>query len=101
MSARLLGTYEGNGASVAEWAWMPAGYVLAVHLEAPRPLWRRVDPAATGLGRDLQLVARKEDWPNTSAHWRHRFGFGVGNRLNGAICHVAASTSYTVPTIYA
>lgn len=102
MSARLLGTHERTGATLAEWAYVPSGYLIAVHLEAPRPLMRRVDPAATGLGRGLQLVARMEEWPNASAHWRHRFGYGAANRLNGVIYQVGGSdTTYDIPSGYA
>lgn len=100
MSARLLGTHIEAGCHIAEWAWVPAGYMLGIHLDAPRPLMMRVDPAATGLGRGLQLVARKEDWPNTNNHWRHRFGVGAGNRLNGVCLQLVASTTYTTPAAY-
>jgi hypothetical protein len=102
MSAKLLGTHGDAGCDIAEWAWIPSGYLIAVHRGAARPLMRRVDPAATGLGRDLQLVTRKADWPNSSAHWRHRFGFGCGNRLNGVVMFTAAGdTTYDIPSIYA
>jgi hypothetical protein len=61
----------------------------------------RVDPADTGLGMGLQLVAEDERYPIKSAHYRNRFGYGVRNRLNGVVVQLVASTSYTIPTIYA
>jgi hypothetical protein len=75
--------------------------MLAVHLEAPAPVIKRVDPAATGLGRGLQLVAEDESFPFTASFWRHRFGFGVGNRLNGVVMELGTGGTYTVPAAYA
>lgn len=96
---RILG--RASGSWVVQWRWMPANYLLSIHLGMPGPLKRRVDPAGTGLGRGLQLVGRDIDYPLESAFWRHRFGFGVGNRLNGFAQQLVASTSYTTPTAFA
>lgn len=90
-----------SGSWVSRWRWIPATYMLSVHLEAPAPLKMRVDPASTGLGMGLQLVAQDERYPFRMAHWRHRFGFGVGNRLNGVVQELATGGSYTTPTAYA
>jgi hypothetical protein len=96
---RILGRC--SGVWVVEWRWIPATYMLGIHLDMPKPLKRRVDPADTGLGRDLQLVAETDSvYPMQVAHWEHRFGFGVGNRLNGIAYEVAAGGSYTIPTAY-
>lgn len=89
-----------NGAWAVEWAWCPAAYMLGIHLEAPRPLLQRIDPADTGLGVGLQLVGGDEAYPFNEAFWRNRFGFGVGNRLNGVVMELAAGGSYTIPTGY-
>lgn len=90
-----------SGTWVSEWRWMPANYQLGLHLEAPPPLKMRVDPAGTGLGRGLQLVAKQMDTPIESAHWRHRFGFGVGNRLNGVVMELGTGGTYSIPAAYA
>lgn len=91
-----------SGVWVVQWRWIPAGYMLGVHLEAPAPLKRRVDPAVTGLPRGLALVSDVTgDYPFREAHWRARFGFGVGNRLNGVCMELANGGTYTIPTAYA
>ena len=89
-----------NGVWVFEWRWMPASYMFGIHLDAPRPLKMRVDPAETGLGTGLQLVATDETYPLSSAHYRHRFGFGCGNRLNGVALELGTGGTYTVPSSY-
>jgi hypothetical protein len=95
---RIIGYVD--GAYISEWRWMPAEYLFGVYMDAPAPLKMRVDPADTGLGQGLQLVAEDERYPIHSAHYRNRFGFGVGNRLNGVMVQLVASTSYTIPTGY-
>jgi len=104
LPANLPGTIKGrsDGVWCVEWAWIPAGYLLAVHLDAPKPLIRRVDPAATGLGSgDLQLVTRDDAMPFRGSFYRSRFGMGVGNRLNGVVMKLGTSGSYTAPSAYA
>lgn len=96
---RIIG--RGSGVWVVEWRWIPANYLLGIHLEAPAPLKMRVDPAETGLGRGLQLVAREARFPMEQAHYRHRFGVAVGNRLNGVVMELGTGGSYTIPTAYA
>jgi hypothetical protein len=91
-----------NGAWMCRWDYMPTGYMLGINLDAPKPLIERVDPADTGLGSGLQLVGREtHDHIFESAMWRDRFGYGVGNRLNGVALQLVASTTYTTPTVYA
>lgn len=99
---RVLGTVGTNsGAVLVEWRYIPAGYMIGVHLEAPRPIKMRFDPPDTGLGQGLQLVTQEFDAPFRSAFYRHRFGFGCANRLNGVCAQLVASTSYTIPTVFA
>jgi hypothetical protein len=74
--------------------------MLSVHLGVPKPLIRRIDPPDTGLGDGLQLVANDAQFPFNDSVWRHRFGVGGGNRLNGVVMEVAAGGTYTVPTAY-
>ena len=89
-----------NGAWLSEWRWMPANYMLAIHLEEPAPLKMRLDPAATGLPRGLALVANDMEYPLANAEWRARFGIGTSNRLNGVAMELGTGGTYTVPTAY-
>lgn len=97
----LPGTIIGrsNGAWIVEWPFMPATYMLGVHLDAPAPLKKRIDPADTGLGDGLQLVTEDEEYPFKMSYWQNRFGFGCANRLNGCAMQMVGSTTYTSPTI--
>lgn len=98
---KIIGRMTGPGACwVVQWRWIPTGYMLAVHLEEDAPLMRRVDPADTGLPRGLNLVANNEEFPFEGSFWRNRFGYGVGNRLNGVVMELATGGTYTVPTAY-
>lgn len=99
LPGRLLGRHNA-GIWIAEWRWIPAGYILAAHLDAPKPLKKRVDPPDTGLAQGLALVAKDPDYPIDTSYYEDRFGFGVGNRLSAAVLQLVASTSYTVPTLY-
>lgn len=96
---RLIGRHA-SGAWVSEWPWIPDGYMLGVHLDAPAPLMQRVDPDYTGLPRGLQLVAESDVYPFEQSHYTHRFGFGVGNRLNGVVMQLTTDVTYTVPAAY-
>lgn len=98
-SWRILGRHEGAGAWVVEWRWIPANYMFGLSLDAPRPLMERVDPADTGLGAGLQLVARDVEFPFETSFWRDRFGYGVGNRLNGVAFELGTGGTYTAPTL--
>lgn len=98
-SWRILGREEGAGVWVAEWRWIPANYMIGIHLDAPRPLIERVDPADTGLGTGLQLVAKDMEFPFETSFWRDRFGYGVGNRLNGVAMELGTGGTYTDPTL--
>jgi hypothetical protein len=98
MPGRVIG--RTNNVWVVEWRYVPAGYLIGIDLSAPAPLVERVDPADTGLGQGLQLVAEDEIYPFRMAHWRHRFGLGAGNRLNGVVLELGTGGTYTVPTGY-
>lgn len=93
---RVVGRCE--GVWVVEWRWIPANYMVAVDLDAPAPLKVRVDPADTGLGTGLQLVSSSDAQPLQNSHYRHRFGVGVGNRLNAVVLELGNGGTYTVPT---
>lgn len=98
LPGKVLGRVDGTWA--VEWRFMPANYMTGLHVEAARPLTQRIDPADTGLGTGLQLVARESEHPMDQAHYRHRFGLGMGNRLNGVVFELGTGGTYTIPTGY-
>lgn len=98
LPGKLLG--RSNGVWVSEWKHIPDNYALAIDPNQPKPLKMRLDPADTGLPAGLALMAREENVPLEQASWRNRFGFGVGNRLNGVVMEVAAGGTYTIPTAF-
>jgi hypothetical protein len=101
-SARVLGRHEEAGVWIVQWNYIPASYMLGIHLDAPAPLRMRIDPAYTGLGMGLQLRATDELFPFTTSSWSHRFGFGVANRLNGVVIDLSNTDSdYDIPSEYA
>lgn len=96
---RIIGRHKA-GTWISVWNFVPSNYALGVHLETDAPLIRRIDPADTGLGDGLQLVSEHEEFPFEESVWRHRFGVGAGNRLNGVVMEFGTGGSYTIPTIY-
>jgi hypothetical protein len=84
-----------------QWDWITDNYLLGIHLDAEAPIVKRVDPAATGIATmGIQMVAVDESFPFVGSFWRHRFGMGVANRLNGYVMELGEVGSYTVPTAY-
>ena len=105
-----LAQYEGipfkvigrvSGVTVASWDWIPTGYIVTLNRQVSAPLKRRVDSEAELGGGGLQNLEPFSDTALTYNRWRARFGFGVHNRLAGAVGQLVASTSYTIPTLYA
>jgi hypothetical protein len=99
------GTWEitGNcsGSVMCKWAYIPAGYMLQIHLDAAPPLKRRVDPAKVAIPRGLHLWGEDVSMPFRKAKWRDRFGYGVSNRVAAVATQIVASTTYTIPTQWA
>lgn len=93
-----------NGAWILEYQWVPTDYLVAVHLDAPKPLWMRVDEDVVAQklgGTGFYLAATDYEYPIESAHYRRRVGFGTGNRLNGMVVYVGGTSAYAVPAAYA
>lgn len=99
LPGRILGRTD-SGVTVSEWRWLPDGYMIGIVLDAPPPLKMRVDPASTNLPRGLTLVVEDEEHPFKTSFWENRFGFGVGNRLNGVVMQLKNSGSYDIPSGY-
>jgi hypothetical protein len=97
---KLLGRCSDSGVWIAEWRWIPANYLVTVHLDAPAPLKRRVDPSYTNLPRGLTLVSTETEHPFETSIYDARFGMGVGNRLNGVVLELGTGGTYTVPAGY-
>lgn len=95
---RILGRV--SGCWVVEWRWTPAAYMLGIYMDEAPPLVERVDPADTGLGQGLLLVAEDSQHPLQSSHWEHRFGLGAGNRLNGVVMELGTGGTYSIPSGY-
>jgi hypothetical protein len=95
---RIVGFCDGS--LIYEWPRMPTGWMAGIHLEALKPLKRRIDPADTGLAPGLQLTTKTLDSPYRTSRWRNRQGFGVGNRLGAVMIALNGTSSYSVPTIY-
>jgi hypothetical protein len=97
---RIIGRHK-HGTWVSEWRWVPANYMMGIHLLQPAPLVRRTDPADTELWRGgIALVASDEEFPFQQSEWRVRFGLGAGNRLNGYVLELGTGGTYTIPTGY-
>ena len=91
-----------NGVWCSEWdGWIPDLYGLMILLGVPAPLIMRRDPAVTGLGSGLQLVAKDGAHPLESAHYENRYGLGCGNRLSAACIKINSSTTWASPSGYA
>lgn len=97
---RILGRHNA-GAWLVEWRWIPANYLVGIHMDAPAPLVKRRDPGYTNLPDGLTLVKESDMYPFTQSHYSNRFGFGAGNRLNGVVIELGTGGTYTVPTAYA
>lgn len=96
---RILG--RSDGCWVSEWRWMSANYMLAVHLEAPQPLKKRIDPPDVGLGDGtLRMISNDDEYPLQAITWSARFGIGVGNRLNGVVMELGNGGTYDIPSGY-
>lgn len=96
---RILG--RTNGVWVSEWRWIPATYMLGIDLDSPRPLMVRRPGAYTGFPNGLSLRSTDTAYPFRAAHYSHRFGVGVANRLNGVVLELAAGGSYSIPSDFA
>jgi hypothetical protein len=95
---RIVGVCD--GVVIIEWPRIPSGWILGLHLDAPRPLKQRKDPEKTKIATGLQMVTRDMAHPWQTTRWRHRFGVAVGNRLNGVAIALNGTNAYSVPAIY-
>lgn len=97
---RIIGRHAGAGVWVSEWRWIPANYIVAVHMDAPKPLIKRRHPDYAGLPDGINLVQTSDLYPFTESRYEAHMGFGAGNRLNGVVMELGTGGTYTVPTAY-
>ena len=90
-----------SGCTVSVWDWIPAGYLVARHMDAPAPLLQRVDAVAGLGGGNLVNEGMLDNNAFQIDRWMYRFGIGTANRLNGVVTQLVASTTYTIPSAYA
>jgi hypothetical protein len=95
---RIIG--KTNNCWVSQYRWMPAGYMIALHLDVAPALSQRTDPAATGIPQGLHLKPGEQHAPFIGSRWGARFGLGVTNRLNGVVMELGTGGTYTIPTAY-
>lgn len=84
--------------------WMPAGYMFSFATGGPNNLQNPVGfrQHAQASLRGLRLVKGKNaDYPLIDSFWLTGFGTGVRQRGAGVVTQIVASTTYTVPTLYA
>lgn len=94
---RAIGVWGNASAEVWVKPWIPANYMFAWMMGAPKPLVLRVKNARTGV---LRLVADDEQYPLRAKRYTRDYGFGVWNRTNGAVLYTGGG-SYVVPTLAA
>lgn len=90
---RAIGTFD--GAQVWVKPWVPAGYVFCTLDGAPKPLALRTRRADSG---NLEAIFEDDEAPWHAKAWEREFGFGIWERVNGAVLDTAHST-YTAPTL--
>jgi hypothetical protein len=98
----VIGSY--GDALIVQSDWMPAGYIFSFATGGPDNLSNPVgfrEHANAGL-RGLRLIKGKTpDYPLIDSFWAVGFGCGVRHRGAGVVSQVVASTTYTVPAVYA
>lgn len=93
---RDIGMYK--GAEIRVRSWVPASYLFATNLDAPKFLAYRYDPDYGDLLGLILADGTPAVYPWNSRGWRRLFGVGVRNRVNGALMY-SGNTSWADPTI--
>lgn len=94
-TANYLAGYWGGLYEVWVKPWVPANYMLAAAVDEPeKPLGYRQLPGLQG----LRIDAEYEQFPLVAKNMVAQFGFGVWNRLAGAVLYTG-DTTWANPTI--
>lgn len=93
---RAIGIF--GGAEVWVKPWIPAGYLFAFVMGAPKPVVRR---SRQGQADALVIEADDEVHPLRARVMAREFGFGIWERTNGACLYIdtGAAAAYVSPTI--
>jgi hypothetical protein len=94
MDNRALGLFGQAEVWVKPWAVANYAFVTDVDPQSPRPLLMRTDPDSAG----LHIEAELDTFPLRAQYQEHVFGFGVWNRLNGAVLQFN-NASYSAPAL--
>jgi len=90
---RSIGIF--GGAEIIVKPWVPASYVVAMVRGQAAPVVMRVREGGSG---DLTLVYEDEAHPLRARAWEREVGFGIWNRVNGAVLFTTNAT-YAIPTL--
>ncbi len=75
--------------------WIPANYIFAFNERGPAPVWMREPERGV---KGLHLIFDNDAYPLRARAVARDSGFGVRNRLNGAVLYTA-SGSYSSPSL--
>jgi hypothetical protein len=97
LSNRLIGIYDNNAGAAEIWVkpWILPSYLFGFNPDVAQPLRMRVRP-----GRGvLRLMADWEQYPMRARQYEREYGFGIRERINGAILYIGGG-SYVTPTSF-
>lgn len=87
-----------SGVWIVEMPALPAGFIIAVTTQGPRPLARRIDP---DFGDGFLVRAEREDFPLYETQLTRWEGYGARSRIGAVAYYVGTSDTYTAPAAYA
>jgi hypothetical protein len=96
MGDRMIGRFSPSGAEVWVKPWAVANYAFV--FDAGTPLKPLVLRTQDGGAPSLDIVSEYEHYPIRAQFMETAYGFGVWNRLNGAV-HQFSNGTYVSPTI--
>lgn len=94
VGATVLGKTD-SGSWIVEWPAIPAGYIISITTNGPRPLARRQFDNA--LLQGFRAMGERNDFPYFEEQWQRWEGYGAWNRTGVVVTQIGAG-SYTVPT---
>ncbi len=95
---RFLGIFDDGdvNADVYVRPWLPASYLFAYNINAPKPLKMRIRNSQMGI---LHIAADIELYPLRAQFMEREYGLSVGERANGA-CLKASASTYGAPSAW-